>query len=234
MSRAALVCLSSLCLFAAEPKTESKTEAALDALSPFNEIIADWRCAGSLGGADRSKGLWHETSSWVWKLTDGATAIRWKVTDGKHFKGGLLTYDTAAKHYKFETVRADDSKAVYTGNFDTRRRNLILEGAAAEAGLKERFTIRLLHANRHIILLERGRGGRDFSSVGEIGCTKQGEPFAIEEDFPKCVVSGGRGTSSVRFEGKSYLVCCTGCRAAFDDDPKRWIADAIKKGWLKP
>ena len=26
------------------------------------------------------------------------------------------------------------------------------------------------------------------------------------------------------YKGKTYYVCCSGCKAAFEDEPERWIA----------
>ncbi|MBR9804101.1 YHS domain-containing protein [bacterium] len=41
-----------------------------------------------------------------------------------------------------------------------------------------------------------------------------------------CIISGGLGTITVSHNGQTYYVCCTGCKAAFEDDPERWIARA--------
>jgi YHS domain-containing protein len=41
-----------------------------------------------------------------------------------------------------------------------------------------------------------------------------------------CIISQGLGTISVSHNGKTYWVCCTGCKAAFDADPEKWIAKA--------
>jgi YHS domain-containing protein len=38
------------------------------------------------------------------------------------------------------------------------------------------------------------------------------------------VVTGGAGTIPVTHKGKTYYVCCTGCRDAFNDDPEGTIA----------
>ena len=39
------------------------------------------------------------------------------------------------------------------------------------------------------------------------------------------MISGGLGTSQVSYNGKSYWVCCSGCKAAFDEEPARWVAE---------
>jgi YHS domain-containing protein len=33
----------------------------------------------------------------------------------------------------------------------------------------------------------------------------------------------------VEYKGKSYPVCCSGCAAAFKDDPERWLAKLAEK-----
>jgi YHS domain-containing protein len=33
--------------------------------------------------------------------------------------------------------------------------------------------------------------------------------------------------------GKTYYVCCTGCRSFFNQNPEKTIADARKQGWIK-
>ena len=49
----------------------------------------------------------------------------------------------------------------------------------------------------------------------QVGATKEGVPFAGGDGKPECVVSGGLGTMPVMYKGKTYYVCCSGCRDAF-------------------
>ena len=44
-----------------------------------------------------------------------------------------------------------------------------------------------------------------------------------------CIISQGLGTIAVSYQGKTYWVCCSGCKAAFEDDPQRWIARAAEQ-----
>lgn len=228
-----VVASSPLC--AAEPAklSDKDRSAAIDALSPFNNLIAAWRCIGSPGGINRDKDNWTESAAWVWKLA-GEPQVRLKITGGRHWAEGNVTYDLAKKHYVLSAVRPDKSTVVYTGEFDKTKETLTLTSAAAGAdGLRERVILRLLHENRYLIFIERAKGEGRFARIAEIGCTKEGEPFGKMADYPKCVVSGGRGTGSATYQGKQYLVCCSGCRDAFLADPPKYIAEALKKGWLK-
>ena len=80
--------------------------------------------------------------------------------------------------------------------------------------------------NRYLVKLYRKRGAT-FQLVDTVGTQRQGTSVAAnDEDYgeKKCIISGGLGTMTVSYNGKSYYVCCTGCQAAFNDDPKRWLA----------
>ena len=81
--------------------------------------------------------------------------------------------------------------------------------------------------NRYLLQLYRKRSGA-FQQFDTVAAQRQGTSFALSDtDYGDrtCVISGGLGTISVSYNGKSYWVCCTGCKAAFDDEPARWIAE---------
>jgi hypothetical protein len=218
---------------AAEPAKASDKDRSLqiDALGPFNNLIAAWRCIGS--GAERNKDNWTETAAWIWKLT-GEPCVRLKITGGRFWSEGQVTYNLARKHYVLSAVRPDKTAVVYSGEFNAAGDTLTLSAEPAADGVRERVVLRLLHENRYLMQIERAKGDGRFAKVAELGCTKEGEPFGRLADYPKCVVSGGRGTGSVTYQGKQYLVCCSGCRDAFQSDPPKHIAEALAKGWLKP
>jgi YHS domain-containing protein len=78
-----------------------------------------------------------------------------------------------------------------------------------------------------LVLYETRRSEQSFySRVGEVGYTREGTRLASSGNSgPECVVTGGAGTIKVSHEGKTYYVCCTGCRDAFNDDPAGILAD---------
>ena len=67
----------------------------------------------------------------------------------------------------------------------------------------------------------------------EIGLTRDGTSIALGDGQPKCIVTGGQGTISVNVGGKSYFVCCSGCREALLDDPQAFIG-ALKPSRVQP
>jgi YHS domain-containing protein len=102
-----------------------------------------------------------------------------------------------------------------------------------------RITLRQLNDKRMLVLYEKRRADQSFyARVGEVGYTREGTRLASSDSSgPECVVTGGEGTIKVMHEGKTYYVCCTGCRDAFNDDPVGILADyraKLEKKRTKP
>ena len=53
--------------------------------------------------------------------------------------------------------------------------------------------------------------------------------FAAGESYPLCIVTEGRGTIQVSYKGKTYWVCCSGCRDLFNDKPESVLAEAAAR-----
>ena len=93
-----------------------------------------------------------------------------------------------------------------------------------------RVSIDPLHDTRLLVLLEaEDPEHHTFSQLGEVGYTREGIAFAVDASYPLCVVTEGRGTIQVRYKGKTYWVCCTGCRDLFKDHPERVLAEAAAR-----
>jgi hypothetical protein len=68
-------------------------------------------------------------------------------------------------------------------------------------------------------------GNPRYVRLAEVGSTRRGSDFAKGSGGPECIVTGGLGTIEVQHQGRTYFVCCTGCRDAFNDDPEAAIAE---------
>jgi YHS domain-containing protein len=44
-----------------------------------------------------------------------------------------------------------------------------------------------------------------------------------------CIVTEGRGTIAVSNKGKTYHVCCSGCRDLFNESPEAILAEAAER-----
>ena len=104
---------------------------------------------------------------------------------------------------------------------------MILDAQGKEGGLK-RIKLTSLHESRLLMLLEGTAEGeaRGLVRLGEVGYTREGVAFAAGDGAPVCIVKVGRGTTSVTYKGKTYWVCCSGCKDLFEDNPEAVLAEA--------
>ena len=66
--------------------------------------------------------------------------------------------------------------------------------------------------------------------MAEVGYTREGTRLADSDSTgPECVVTGGLGTIPVSYNGKTYYVCCSGCKQAFDADPEGILAEFAQR-----
>ena len=198
------------------------------ALEKFNSLIGGWRGVGMLKRRS-TRGAWIETAKWVWEFKKGAVGIRYTVKKGKLLERALLTFDPKTGRYRIRANFTGKIQRDYAGKLNGTR--LVLLSPPDKKGDVYRMTVTRLNEKRTLVLHEKRSGNRGaFRRVAEVGYTRQGTSLAVAgNDGPECVVTGGRGTSQVTYKGKTYYVCCSGCRQAFDDDPEGVIADYKKR-----
>ena len=192
---------------------------------------------GRAGREGRPRGAWTESAAWAWKLSQDSAALEVKVTKGKYLKSGLLRPGKAPGTFDFEATLADGSTRTFTGKpagpGAVKPLVLTADAKAPAEGLR-RITITPLHDTRLLVLLEAQDPDRHaFYRLGEVGYTREGVAFAAGESYPLCVVTEGRGTTQVNYKGKTYWVCCSGCRDLFNDNPEAVLAEAAARDKAK-
>lgn len=210
----------------------------ISALKPLQIVMGKWEGVLKNGGVG-------ETHDWVWDLqTDKKyPALAVSAPEGNFFTRARITYDPASSKYRMETVDkekivrqfeggweaepaevpADDGKSFYR-TFKlklTEIRNEELSG-------RWEYVLSQQNNNRYQLYASLARGSSPrFALRDVLGSQRSGTSFAqSDDDYGErtCIISQGLGTISVSYQGKSYYVCCTGCKAAFEDDPEMWIA----------
>lgn len=207
-----------------KPASKGMRAEIQEALSPLNSLIGGWRGSGQVRRGS-TRGAWQETGTFVWKFGGGKVGIEYRIKDPKHIKTGLVSWDPAEKHFTMDAVLADDSRRTYQGKLEKKVLTLISE--PDKEGIVSRVTMRQLNDKRMLVLYEKRKETQSFyARVGEVGYTREGTRLASSDNSgPECVVTGGAGTIKVTHDGKTYYVCCTGCRDAFNDDPVGILAD---------
>lgn len=229
---------------AADPA--ERVESARVALKPLQILIGDWN------GTSRNAVLDEPNWAWDLKTDPKQPALRVKSEKGKYVKEGRLTFFPASQEFEFTATDAEGKKRVFRGGFSQEVQDVpgddkklqrtykleLIEPQADADGEQWRVVINQQENNRYILEVDRKRGAGAFVRVDTVNTQREGTSFALSDtDYGEktCIISQGLGTISVSYKGKSYYVCCTGCKAAFEDDPEKWIAkwEAMSKDKMK-
>lgn len=224
-----VLCWTWLVSAAPGPDLSAEQRTAITAsLTEFNDLIGGWRGAAQ-PQRNSTKGAWTEKAAWVWDLRKDAVGLRYEIQDGQALQSALLTYNLEAKQYVLTATLPDKSERIYRGQIENKKLVLVSEKDATDK--IHRLTLTRLNEKRTLILLEqRPAEAERYTRVVEIGYTREGTSLATEGgDGPECVVTGGKGTIQVSHQGKTYWVCCTGCRDAFNDDPEGILKEFAEK-----
>ena len=230
-----LLALAAAALAAAEAelKNSARVQADKQALAPLNAYVGGWRGVGQLRRGS-NQGAWTEKADWAWKFDGGRAALAFASPEGKYLRSGRLRPSDQPGQFELTAMPAGgESECRYVGRVDDKEQLVLVaeqqEPAQTKAATSppDRISFRTVaDGDRLLILYERRLPGGDrFTRLAEVGYTRQGSSFAKGSSQPECVVTGGLGTIEVTYKGKTYLVCCTGCRDLFNDDPEGVLAD---------
>ena len=213
---------------AEKPPAETTKSAAIQALQDYNVLVGGWRGIGQPKRGSQT-GAWQERVESVWELKPKSSGIRWNIDAGKQWKSALLSYDEEKQVYTLNVELPDETSRTYSGKINEKR--LVMESEPKVEQEIHRVTLTVLNENRVTMLLEKRPEQQSFfTRVAEIGYQRDGTRLAVAGNSgPECVVTGGLGTIAVMHQGKTYYVCCTGCRDAFNDDPEGILAEYKKR-----
>lgn len=212
-----------------------RVESARAALKPLQILVGNWN------GTSRTATIDQPNWAWDLKTDPKQPALRVQSEKGQHLHDGRLTFVPATQEFVFSTSSLDGKKREYRGNFTQEVQDVLgddkklqrtyklelTEPQADSDGDQGRLVINQQENNRYILEIYRKRGTGQFQRIDSVNTQREGTSFALSDtDYgdKTCVISQGLGTISVSYKGKSYWVCCTGCKAAFEDDPEKWIA----------
>ncbi len=209
------------------------------AFAPFEHMVGSWKGTAS-PTINRVKG-WSESHNWAWKFEKGkpvAMTMEWQ--GDKTLAKGLLNYNKTDKKYRLEGTDPTGKPVNFVGSISPDGKSLTLDkSGTAKTESRERIIIRP-NANmiRYTLQVDSQEpGAPQFKKQVEVGLTKAGESFAAGsggENLPKCIMTGGAATIMVTYQGKSYPVCCTGCRDEFNENPEKYAKKAEETAKSQP
>jgi YHS domain-containing protein len=200
---------------------------AKKALQEVQDFIGLWNLEGTQK-ADGKTIAWKEKVNWGWKFKDGEAWITVSFGDegkGKYFSHGDLKYNVEKKKYVLNLVGADKTELPFEGTVQKGSAGgLKLERKDEKTGDVYRLTMNTLADGiRFQMKFDKQDGGKGlFSNVFAFNGNKDGESIGGGSKKPECIVSGGAANIPVTYQGKTYYVCCTGCRDEFNANPAKY------------
>ena len=188
---------------------------------------------------------------WVWDFRTDKQQPALVMTSDKspYIRKARLTFLTDKQKFQLTTSDKQGNQRVYEGAFsaepkdepgddDKLQRTYKLQFTQiSPADAKETWQIvfNQQENNRYLMVLDRKRGSGTFRNVDTVGTQRKDTSFALSESYKEktCIISEGLGTIQVNHKGNSYWVCCSGCKAAFEEEPERWIARLAAKNAKK-
>jgi len=223
--RFALASVLCLAFFATSASPADKPEPAKEALKALNEFVGQWKGSGETKSGKSE--IWKESAEWSWDLKGAEPALKLKVTGGKQLTEGTLKYLPDKKKYELTAKDADKKDQVFTGEIKAKK--LVLTREDAET--KDKYTIEMSTNNDgarfvyNVAVQKKGVG--IARRLVEVGLSKEGVSLAGGKKN-ECIITGGLGTMTVTYAGKTYYVCCSGCRDEFNANPKKYVEEYEK------
>lgn len=221
---------------------ERRSTGIISALQPFQVLLGKWRwiTRKSFGDSPRTA----EDLEWIWDLREGAKqpSLTGRSESNPYFRQLWLTWLPDEDQFQVTIESAEGDRRLLRGTWAERGEpkqesdgkklqhtyKLQLVQFSPAEGENWQLTLTQLDNNQYLMdLARRPSTGSSFGPLDTVRQQRLGTSFAVADSDnpgPKCIISGGLGTMSVTYKGKSYPVCCSGCAAAFNDDPERWLA----------
>lgn len=219
---------------------DTKRRELLEVMKPVQIMLGSWK-----GTTQKEVGDFKalDEPEWVWdfKTNRDQPAMVMVSENSPYFRSMRLTYLPEEKTFELTATDPEGKVREFSGNFSRP----VEEFQGDDQKMHVKYQLQLQQTNgtsardtwqvtfnqqeNHRYLVELARkSGANFIRFDTIATQRQGTSFAKSDlgyGDRECIISGGLGTIQVSYQGKNFWVCCTGCKAAFDEDPKTWIAE---------
>ena len=191
------------------------------------DFIGLWNLEGTQKVGVKTVSWKRRKANWGWKFKDGDAwlTVAFAEGKGKYYTEGEGQLRCGAE----EEVPADAHpggegplrRKEYVGDFKTG--TLKVERKDAKSGDVYRLTMNTLsEGDRFAFKSEKQDGGKGlFAALYKMDGNKDGLVKGGPKK-PECIVSGGAANMQVSYNGKTYYVCCSGCRDEFNANPAKY------------
>ena len=224
--------------------TEERIQQIMAELRPLQVWLGQWR-GTTRREYEGFKAV--DNHEWVWDLQTDPTSPALVLDSDKspYLRSARLTWIPEDSRFLLTAVDAEGTSRDYDGIYSDPVHEVVGPDEKLHRVFKLEFTEQtdleksgseswqLAFAqqenNRYLLEVSKQRGSAGFRRYDTVSTQREGTSFAISDsDYgdKTCIISQGLGTISVSYKGKSYWVCCSGCKAAFEENPEKWIARA--------
>lgn len=230
--------------------TEQNIQIVIGKLQPLQVLLGKWRGTTRID-YDGFKAV--DSHEWIWDLKSDhrQPALVTESDKSPYLRRARLTWNTETEQFLLEVTDGDGQARTMTGDFTEPVHEVVGSDDKLHKAFRLEFTqqpsadsegaagtylwqiaIALQEQNRYLLEVSRRRGRADFRRFDTVSTQREGTSFARSDtDYAErtCIISEGLGTIEVSYKGRSYWVCCTGCKAAFEEDPETWITRAARR-----
>ena len=233
---------------AAKVTGEARLQIIMQQLKPLQVMLGNWR-GTTRKDYDGFKAV--DNHEWIWDLQSDPQqpALAVKSDKSPYLTTARLTWDVEASRFQLTATDSDGTSRQYTGDYsdpvheivgpdDKLHRVFRLELTQTDESAKQaggeswQVAFAQQENNRYLLEVAKRRGTAAYRRYDTVSTQREGTSFALSDsDYgeKECVISQGLGTIAVSHKGKTYWVCCSGCKAAFEEDPETWIARAATR-----
>ena len=231
-------------------EAERRISLVMEHLKPLQVMLGKWR-GTTRRDYDGFKAV--DNHEWIWDLQTDPSQPALKVDSDKspYLTAARLTWNVETAQFQLQATDKSGITRNFMGDYtdpvheiigpdDKLHRVFRLEVTQTEDALNkdsdggERWQVAFAQQenNRYLLEVSKRRGAAAFRRFDTVSTQRDGTSFALSDsDYGEktCIISQGLGTTPVSYQGKTYWVCCSGCKAAFEEDPATWIARAQKR-----
>ncbi len=207
----------------------SETQDDIRALKRFTVMAGTWRGVGQVQRGS-SNGSWVEKGNCAWMFQNGQGSLTMNSDSMRLFRSLQLkarsTPSDLPDQLQMIVTWPDEKTNVLVRSDEQSNEQVSVFVSMPDQTPGYRCIVRQISEIRMAILLEqRTTATGSFRRMAEVGYTREGEKLANANSGERqCVVTGGLGRIAVVWEGRTWYVCCDGCRQVFEDDPAATIA----------
>ena len=227
--------------------TEKQIQAIITHLQPLQILLGQWR-GTTRREYENFKAV--DNHEWVWDLRTDAKNPALTINSDKspYLKQGRLSWNVDDQKFTLTATDTAGTKREFVGDFTDPVHEIVgsddklhkvfrlefnqVDKSGQASGEMWQLSFEQQENNRYLLEVAKRRGNAAFARYDTVSTQREGTSFALSDtDYAEktCIISEGLGTTEIVFKGRSYWVCCSGCKAAFDEDPETWIARAAAR-----